>query len=78
MKLIATLYMIICSFAIFCSVDSANLKENSEQSYGKSYGRQYGHNYDSGRYGRYGRYGNNFGRYGRDYGYSQKNYYGHN
>jgi len=74
MKFIATLYMIICSFAIFCSVDSANLKESSEHAYGgKSYGRyRYGNDHGN-NYGQYGRY-----RDGRDYGYSQKYYYGHN
>ena len=69
MKFIATLYMIICSFAIFCSVDSANLKESSEPAYGRyRYGNDHGNNY--GQYGRYGRYDR--------YGDSQKYYYGHN
>ena len=37
MKLLQTFYMIICSFAIFCTVDSANLKESSERRYDPSY-----------------------------------------
>ena len=73
MKLLQTFYMIICSFAIFCTVDSANLKESSEQRY-DSHGRKYyDHKYYDKKYYDSQYYGRPY--YGRPY-YGRP-YYGH-